>query len=711
MNRRHFLNLTIPGALVAASAGEAVAQAPQWTDMPLVPAPGNPAEWPAFREALAEWREQEKKRTGYDGSIYNRSEFAWVPSSFAFSKVMLWDERFYNRKRNRYEVDAWVDEGIREFGGYDSIMLWHAFPRIGVDDRNQFDYYRDTPGGMAGVRKLTQAFQARGLKVHIDYNPWDRSTRREDVTDIDAIAATVRAIGADGVFLDTMRNGPPEFRTKLDAARPGVAMSTEGALPLVNVADHPMSWGQGGFKDGIVPGVLRNKWFDRRHMQNMIQRFSLDHTGELHTAWMNGCGVMIWENVFGTMVRWNQRDRSIVRSMLPIQRRFVSLFSGEGWVPLVPAEKPDVYASLWEGDGKRLWTLVNRSKSEVDGPLLEVPDTPGAGYYDLIQGKEMDARKTGGAVRLSGRIPPRGIACFLAAPPARLGAAFGKFLAAQAETNRRANFDPSPIAPPKRVLRPTVPVKAPPRAPANMVAIGPATYRMVVEYRVRQVGFYEHGQHGGDNQLRRAKVEREVNLRPYAIDMTPVTNAEYLTFLRETDYKPNHPENFLKHWKQGAPLPRLLDHPVVYVDLEDARAYAAWAGKRLPTEEEWQYAAQGPEGLRYPWGNEMKPKVCNGGEYGGTTPVKEFPNGRSPFGCYDMCGNTWEWTESERSDGINRFAMIRGGSYYEPRFGIWYTGGGPQPCNSAEKLLLMWPGLDRFATIGFRCVTDLDVTA
>jgi len=147
---------------------------------------------------------------------------------------------------------------------------------------------------------------------------------------------------------------------------------------------------------------------------------------------------------------------------------------------------------------------------------------------------------------------------------------------------------------------------------------------------------------------------------------------------------------------------------VVYVDLEDARAYARWAGKRLLTEEEWQYAAQGPAALKYPWGNEMLPGRCNDGSTTqDTTNVWAYPEGRSPFGCYDMCGNTWEWTESERSDGRTRFCIIRGGSYYKAHGSGWYTDGGPMPTHHAAKFLLIWPGLDRCATIGFRCAVDL----
>jgi iron(II)-dependent oxidoreductase len=186
-----------------------------------------------------------------------------------------------------------------------------------------------------------------------------------------------------------------------------------------------------------------------------------------------------------------------------------------------------------------------------------------------------------------------------------------------------------------------------------------------------------------------------------------VTNAQCAEFLKAARYRPAHRENFLKHWENGGPPAGSEDHPVVYVDLDDARAYARWAGKRLPTEEEWQYAAQGPDGRKYPWGNEWETGRCNNGETGATTSARAFPTGKSPFGCQDMCGNVWHWTESERSDGRTRFCIIRGGAFFAARGSYWYVDGGPRPANFATKFILAWPGLDRCATIGFRCAADL----
>jgi formylglycine-generating enzyme required for sulfatase activity len=158
--------------------------------------------------------------------------------------------------------------------------------------------------------------------------------------------------------------------------------------------------------------------------------------------------------------------------------------------------------------------------------------------------------------------------------------------------------------------------------------------------------------------------EKENRTLPeFWIDKTPVTNAEYAHFVGETKQKP--PE----HWKGKEPPKDIADHPVVNVSWNEADAYAKWAGKRLPTEEEWEKAARGVDGRKYPWGDQPPTiELCNFSSNFSyifsnkkTTPVGQYsPQGDSPYSCVDMAGNVWEWIGSYYSD-VSK--VIRGGSW------------------------------------------------
>jgi formylglycine-generating enzyme required for sulfatase activity len=199
-----------------------------------------------------------------------------------------------------------------------------------------------------------------------------------------------------------------------------------------------------------------------------------------------------------------------------------------------------------------------------------------------------------------------------------------------------------------------------------------------------------------------------VKIQSFFIDKFPVTNADFKRFLDASNYHPDDDHNFLKDWN-GRNYPEGWDkRPVTWVSLEDARAYAKWAGKRLPHEWEWQYAAQGTDGRLYPWGNMPDEKAIpapqHGRDLGGVSDVDAHPRGASLFGVMDLAGNVWQWTD-EFVDDHTRAAIVRGGSYYRPSGSLWYFPRNTK-LNEHGKYLLMAPSKDRAGTLGFRCVAD-----
>ena len=206
--------------------------------------------------------------------------------------------------------------------------------------------------------------------------------------------------------------------------------------------------------------------------------------------------------------------------------------------------------------------------------------------------------------------------------------------------------------------------------------------------------------------------EHQIHVADFYIDRWPVTNAEYKKFVDATNHPvPNYDVNWCDthgyNWDLNTRTypDGKADHPVVLVTWDDAMAYAAWSQKRLPTEAEWERAARGLDGRRYPWGDEFMLGHCNCMEVGlgGTSPVGQFsPEGDTPEGLVDMLGNVWEWTNSlywpypyDPDDGresrqARGFRVLRGASWIND-------------ANVTHCLSRLDGDFQFFNNVGFRC--------
>jgi sulfatase modifying factor 1 len=172
---------------------------------------------------------------------------------------------------------------------------------------------------------------------------------------------------------------------------------------------------------------------------------------------------------------------------------------------------------------------------------------------------------------------------------------------------------------------------------APMVLIPEGSFPMGVPHGDRDGGRDEYPRH-------------DVFVNNFYIDKFELTNSRYLEFVKATNHRiPQNPKNATRNlWEGDTITESLADRPVINVDWADAQAYCQWAGKRLPTEAEWEKAAKGTADRRFPWGNvEPTNKHLNFNQQwiGEKTlmPVGSYELGKSPFGVYDMAGNVWEW--------------------------------------------------------------------
>jgi formylglycine-generating enzyme required for sulfatase activity len=394
-----------------------------------------------------------------------------------------------------------------------------------------------------------------------------------------------------------------------------------------------------------------------------------------------------------------------------IERATAPFLTSQDWEPLYPMHRYGVFASRWPLGEAIVWTIVNRNEYDLDGAQMTVPSTDGIRYFDLYHGKELKPSIENKDSVLSFPLEAHGFGAVLAThgePDGNIQQLLKRMNSLTARP--LSSFSSEWRALPQRLVE--IPAtKRAASAPENMLKIAGGDYVFKVE-GIEIEGFNDIGvdvQYPWEDLPRRFH-EHVLHIKPFYIDKYPVTNREFKRFLDATHYHPSDDLNFLRNWSGGSYPQDAGDDPVTWVSLEDARAYAEWAGKRLPHEWEWQFAAEGGDGRVYPWGNQWNPdavpRPCKGRTYTGPDRVQAHPGGASPFGVMDLVGNIWQWTD-EYVDDHTRAAILRGGDNYQPQGSIWYF---PQAYrnNQHGKLLLMAPSYDRAATLGFRCVVDAE---
>jgi len=676
--------------------------------------PATPSDQPAWLEGLRTWRKDRTTLLRYNPSQYERSDLEWTQHIFSQVQLLIWDRSFYDPEKGEYTVDRFLSETESRIGPIDAVLIWHVYPNLGADDRNQFDLLRDLPGGVPGLRRMVEQFHQHGVKVFFPVLAWDGGTRDEGVTPWIAMSQLLKEIGADGINFDTLESVPPQFRQASDGIGHPLALE-----PQFQPRDESLAWSNISWNDWVtwegkpypfIPMVSKDKWMEPRHTINVTDRFTRDKTDSLQHAFFNGQGYATLENLWGFWYGNTPHDAEVILRFTRIERAMADYLRIPDWEPHSPVLQAGVFASRFPTFGRTLWTMVNRNEYEVSGPQLSVPHRLGTHYYDLWHGVELAPTLADHKATLSFAIEGLGYGAVLATEESPAPGRLQDLMKFMAERSRRplASYSREWKAVPQTFVE-IAPTKPASDAPSGMIRIPEGDF----DFQVSGIEIEGGNDPGVDVQypwedLPRRYHHHRVHVHSFYMDRTPVTNAEFKKFLDATHYHPQDDHNFLRAWQNGNFPEGWGNKPVTWVSIEDARTYATWSGKRLPHEWEWQYAAQSTDGRAYPWGNDWNPQALPPLESGPTmrplTDVTDFPKGASPFGVLDLVGNVSQWTDEYR-DAHTRAAIIRGGASYQPRGSIWYF---PHTyrVDEHEKYLLMAPGRDRAGSIGFRCVVD-----
>jgi formylglycine-generating enzyme required for sulfatase activity len=706
----------------------------------------------------------------FDNTLFERDDLKWIRHAYAMHLIMNWDHQYYDAKDGQFHMEDFLQKAGSLYGGNDVIGIWPNWPMLGLDQRNQWDLYRALPGGTEGIKSTAELCRSYGTKLFISYNPWDESTRNEDHHS--GMSDMIEKTTADGVVLDTEGKSSREHQAAADKVRQGVIMYSEGmAVPRD--------------MQGIVAGRVHNALYypPLLNLNKFIKPdFAIFRVAEVHrehirreyaTSFFNGYGTEL--NIFPPgRPDWLDEEYRFFGRTLMILRENTNNFTASGYTPLVPTKSDKVYVNKWPLEHKTIYTIFSLVPEGVDSPLFEAEPKPGWHYVDLwnhvparidtiknkyfiginIDGfsKRWLGTNNEGAVGAVGFFPEsinleiKGDSLTLSASSGtkikiwkgdpsyekawkeypieprtiKLYTDFGRYegkfvvqLFDRDELIDETSFE-IPFATP-RLISTVVRTAIPDKIPQNMVKI---------PYGV----FYQKSTFG-DNFIPNPIVneKEKVMMRSFYMDKFPITNDQFEAFLKATNFKPIDTANFLKHWTNGEIPVGQKDFPVTWISYEDAKAYASWAGKRLPTETEWQYAAQTEKLNDWPWGNKVKverkeevitntltvsklqvdPAYCNTGD-GKLYPVGKYKKGVNPYGLYDLVGCVWQLTNDEYDNGTNYFLVVKGGSYFLPASSWWYVEGGPRELTYTQKLLRISQGFERCGTVGFRCVVDAE---
>ncbi len=325
----------------------------------------------------------------FNDSLFQRKDLQWIRKSYVIHLLMTWDRQFYDDETQQYHLIDFLKKGIPLYGGDDVVGIWPTWPSLGIDQRNQFDLFRDLPGGLSRIRTLADSCHQMNTNLFICYNPWDESTRSEG--HLSGLADILRETKSDGAVLDTRGASSRELQAAADSVKKGIIMYTEGmAVP----------------KDmqGIVAGRVHNAIYypPMLNLNKFIKpEFAIFRVTEVYKepirrefslAFFNGYGTEI--NMFSPGIPANLDDeyRYLGRTTR-ILRENTNNFTAKEYTPLIQTNHDSIWVNEWPSSSKTIYTIYSILPGGYKDTLFKIKNKPGTHLVDIWHHEELKTQQ------------------------------------------------------------------------------------------------------------------------------------------------------------------------------------------------------------------------------------------------------------------------------------------------------------------------------
>ena len=585
---------------------------------------------------LMNYRQRTLAAINFTSAAYDSPDTRWMRRAFIQPQAMIHDTFLYNA------VDGWtVDRSAlppltaaspppplssdllplrgaelryladldKRYGGIDAVLLWHSYPNIGVDSRNQFEMLRSLPGYPYGVQAMIRRFHERDVRVLLPYNPWDQGTNSSGQDDVYSLVDAIALIGADGFNGQTAAEQHQAHAA--DVSQPGVTDSHCGCAALsavcclllgdtmtgipqeffsygqqrynlslmleaeVGLSDDPdaaeLSWqlASWGYWDDDASLLSKYKWLEPRFTVNICNRWAANHEVDLLQAWLNGVGFESWENVWQIFNQLSPRDAQATRQLRVMSRQSWQILSeADVLLPHVPTLQPDVYSSFFHKDDAAydLLTLVNTGSSNRSGAQLELPyDGSQYTFVDCYHGQLLTPQPVAAersewlqlgsaSVSLALDVEAGGFGCVAVAPTS-------SFNLSQWQTylKHMQSLTSRPLSSYSRhqelLQQQHVPV-SPPQGQGDRANMSLVTGMQGWWFNVSGVEIEDNGSdYGVDVQyalfgetVPQRHHALHIDIASFYLDKQPVTRLQYYQYLLASSYRPDDSSNFLRQW-------------------------------------------------------------------------------------------------------------------------------------------------------------------